>query len=564
MSEIVEPKASVRTPTESRRRISLIWVVPIVTVLIAAWLIWDTLSKRGPTITITFESGEGLRAGQSHVMYKDLDMGLITNIALSSDRSHVVVTAEMTRQADPLMTSGAQFWVVKPRFFAGNISGLETLLSGSYIELLPAAEPGTRQQRSFTGLEEPPVLQAHVPGRAFLLKADRIGSMSVGSPVFYRDLAVGEVLGWDLGELAQSVTIHAFVRAPFDQYVHDESQFWDASGISVKLGADGVKVQVESLKAVLLGGVAFDTPAISHAAAPSAENHTFALYANHDAAVNAGFERRVKCLAYFPGSVAGLSPGANVTFQGLRVGEVTDVELQYDPKSDTIQVPVHFEVQPERIAGIKLVEGRGPVANARMLVQRGMRAQLESANLITGQMQVALAFVPDAPPAELQIQGDTLIVPTVAGGFAGITNAVNQLLAKLNQMPFDQIGKDISSTLQGVNGLVNGPQLAQSLTALQGTLASAEQLVKQLDNGVAPAMKQLPGISTNLHDSLAQADKLLISLGSAYGDNSTFSRDLDRLMPQLSDLVRSLRTLSDLLTRHPEALVRGRTNQGAE
>ena len=238
MTDVTQPTAAVRSRVDRRRRMSLIWVIPLVTVLIAAWLVWDTYSKRGPTITITFDGAEGLQAGQSHVKHKDLDMGLVKSLVLTKDLQHVLVTVQMNREAEPLLTDRAQFWVVKPRFSAGNISGLSTLLSGSYIALLPAAEGGEKQ-RHFTGLENPPVLQSNIAGRTFLLKANRIGSVSPGSPIFYRDLSVGEVLGWDLGDMAETVTIHAFVRAPFDQYVHDDSRFWNASGVSVKLGRRG-------------------------------------------------------------------------------------------------------------------------------------------------------------------------------------------------------------------------------------------------------------------------------------------------------------------------------------
>ena len=258
MSDLIQPPtASVRSRADKRRRLSLIWAIPLVTALIAAWLVWDTYSKRGPLITITFDTAEGLQADQSHVKHKDVDMGVVQSAVLTPDLQHVLVTVRMNKAAEPLLTDRTQFWVVKPRFFAGNISGLSTLFSGSYIELLPAAEGG-KEERHFTGLENPPVLQSNVPGRTFVLKANRIGSINLGSPIFYRDLPVGEVLGWDLGDMAATVTVHAFVRKPFDQYVHDDSRFWNASGVSVKLGADGVQLQLESLRALLLGGIAFE------------------------------------------------------------------------------------------------------------------------------------------------------------------------------------------------------------------------------------------------------------------------------------------------------------------
>ena len=565
MSAVAQPEPPSSAPRWMRgAALSPIWAIPIVSVLIAGWLVWDTLSKRGPLVTVTFQAAEGLQAGQSRVRHRDVDVGLVERIALSPDLGHVVLTIRMNREAEPLLAEGARFWVVKPRLFAGSLSGLGTLLSGSYVGVAPPASAGGQRQTSFTGLENPPLLEAHEPGRTFLLRADRLGSVSLGSPVFYRDLPVGEVLGWDLGEMAENVTIHAFVRAPFDQYVRDGSRFWNASGVSLKLGAEGVQLQVESLRALLMGGIAFDTPAAARASEASAADHAFPLHPSQEAANNAAYHRRVQFVSYFPGSVSGLGPGSPVTFQGLRLGHVTGLELEYDAASDTLRVPVRFEVEPERVADMGLAEGRGPVANTRLLVERGLRAKIESANLLTGQMQVALEMVAHAEPAELRVEGDVLVLPAVPGQFAGITDTVNQLLAKLDKLPFEQIGQSVNDTLKGVDGLVNGPELKQSLVSLQATLASVQDLAKQLDQGLAPAVRQLPGIASGLQGTVAQANRLLQSADRGYGENSRFSRDVDRLMQQLNDAARSLRILADLLTRHPEALVRGRTGQGAQ
>ena len=281
------------------RHLSWIWAIPVVTLLIGGWLAWDTLSNRGPLIAVSFLDAEGLQAGQSHVRHKDVDMGLVQSIALSKDQQRVIVRVRMNRAAEPLLTDAARFWVVKPRFFAGSVSGLETLLSGAYIELLPGA-PGGKPTRDFTGLEDPPVLQTDEPGTTFLLHAPRIGSISLGSPVFYRDLTVGQVLGWDIADMADSVTIHAFVHAPFNRYVHDGSHFWNASGAALSLGPKGVQLQLESLRALVLGGVAFDTPADARATPISAANHNFALYATQDAAQHASFAEPIHPLPTSP------------------------------------------------------------------------------------------------------------------------------------------------------------------------------------------------------------------------------------------------------------------------
>jgi paraquat-inducible protein B len=556
------PRAVVRSQLDRRRRLSLIWAIPIVSALIGGWLAWRTLWERGPLITITFESASGLTAGQSHVRHKDVDMGLVERIGLSKDLQRVVVTVRMTREAEPLLTDKAQFWIVKPRFFAGAVSGLETLVSGSYIELQPSAAGG-KSTTTFTGVETPPVLTSDVPGHTFLLRAPRLGNITLGSPIFFRDLDAGEVLGWDIGNMAETVTVHAFVRAPYDQYVHDNSRFWNDSGAKVSLGPNGLQLQIDSLRAVLLGGIAFDTPDHGRGFAESQENHVFPLYDSEDAADSAAFPRRLHFVANFQSSVAGLSPAAAVTLHGIKIGDVSSVGLQYDKSLDSVVAPVHFSVEPERIGELNLPSGGDLDMKIADLVHRGLRVRLDSASLLTGQKQLAMDIYPDAPPAVLTKQGDTYIIPVLPGGAEDIATAAGALMGKLDSIPFHQIGDNLSKLLVGLNGLVSGPELQQSLASLHTTLAGADTLVQRLNSSTETLPQKLPDIIAELDGASKRLNALVASVQSGYGGNSDFSRDANRLLAQLSDTARSFRVLADLLTRHPEALIRGRTEQGS-
>jgi paraquat-inducible protein B len=558
MTNLAEQRTLPQATTRRSRRFSIIWIVPLAAVAIGGWLAWDTLSKEGPTIKISFDGGEGLQAGQSQLKYKDIVFGTVKSLALSPDQTHVVVTVATTREAGPLLTEGTAFWVVKPRLFAGNISGIETLLSGSYIGMLPAATAG-KSQREFVGREDPPVLGAHVAGRTFFLKSKRIGAVSVGSPIFFRDLAVGEVLGWDIADMAEYVTIHAFVRAPYDSYVHDQTRFWNASGVSIKLGGTGIDVQMESLKALLLGGVAFETPVADIHTAETSEDHVFPLFADRETANAASYTRKIPAISYFSGSVSGLAPGAAVTVHGLKVGEVTDVRLTYDAAKDAVLAPVRYEIEPERVVGVGKRLFKTDAESVQALLKQGLRASLQSANLITGQQNVALDFVTDAPAAEVSMDGQDFVVPAgEGGGFAGLTASATELLNKVNQMPFDQIGKNLDGILKSVSDLAQGPQMKKALTELAGMMASAQNMVQNLNSGLSPAAKQLPEVTAGLQKTLANANKLVLSLDSGYGDNTKFNRDMDRLLAQANDALRSIRALSDLLARHPEALIKGR------
>ena len=564
MNDQPAPDGISQAVTRRRRRVPLVWLVPIVSLLIGAWLAWDTYAKRGPTITIRFQTAEGLQAGQSHLKYKDVDMGAVKTITVSPDLASVIVTIDTTRQADSLLTDKTVFWVVRPGLFAGRVSGLDTLLSGPYIQMLPSNEPGT-PKRDFVGLEDPPVLISNEPGHTFLLRADRIGTINPGSPIFFRDVDVGTVLGYDLGDMASNVTIHAFIRKPYDSYVHDDTHFWNASGLSVNLSGSGISVQLESLRAILLGGIAFDSGPDSSKDPISAADHVFTLYASREEAEAVGFGHLIYLRSFFPGSVGGLSAGAPVTLHGLKIGEVTHVGLQYKPATDEIVAPVEYRIEPGRIANVVAAEDGKQGAVAELMVKRGLRATLQGANLLTGTKLIALDFYPKAPPQSLTRDGDFLIMPTTtAGGFDTIEQSATDLLNKFNAIDFTKIGENITDLTVSLNDLVSGPQLKQSLVALNGTLLSVQDLTRKLDSGLTPALKGLPEMTRQLQDTLTKTNKLLASVDTGYGNNSKFLRDLDQLMPQLTDAVRSLRGLADLLQRHPEALIRGRTDKGTE
>jgi paraquat-inducible protein B len=562
MSE-TEPNLG-RSGIRRRRRFPVIWAIPVVAIAIGAWLAWDTLRKEGPRIVVTFDDAEGLTVGQSQLKFKDITLGTVKSLDFTQDRRHVLVAIATTAQAEPFLTSGTQFWVVKPRLFAGTISGFSTLLSGSYIGMLPGP-PTAKAERDYVGREEPPVLNAEVAGRTFLLKSDQLGSVSLGSPVFYRGLSVGEVLGWDIGALAENVTIHAFVRAPFDEYVHDQTRFWNASGAAVKLSGGGVELQVESLRAILLGGVAFETPATAPASEVSQADHEFPLFPSQDAARNASYSRKIPLLVYFSSSVRGLAPGSEVVMHGLEIGHVTDVRLNYDVAKEEVVAPVRLEIEPERIVGTGRQVFQDTEAMVKMLVAKGLRATLASGNLLTGEMLVSLDFVPDAPAATVTMQDGMYVFPTSsAGGLSGLQASAGDLLRNVNAIPFASIGQSLASMTKNMSALTDGPQLGQALTALAGTMTEAQTVLKNLNTQMGPALKQLPEIAASLQVTLKQSNQLMRSVDAGYGDNTQFHRDLDRLMAQLNDAVHSFQGLADLLTQHPEALLRGRTGSAAQ
>jgi len=548
------------------RRISLVWAIPIVAALIAVFLGWRTLSQQGPVVVISFHSADGLEPGKTRVKFKDVELGVVDHVVLSPDLSHVEVHAQMHKDADTFLTDRARFWVVRPRLSAAGVSGLETLVSGSYIAVDPGPSGGERQL-AFTGLEDPPIVRSDVAGRTFVLKADRIGSLGPGSPVFFRDFSVGYVLGYDAGNMGDNVTIHVFVRAPYDQYVRDGSRFWNASGLSLKVGSDGVDVQMASLQALISGGITFDTPQSAASEEPSREAAEFPLYTSEADAISARFQRRVQLVSYMQGSsVRGLDRGSPVEMYGIRIGTVTEVKLEFDRATNGFRLPVHFEIEPERLGLLEdtAKSPEGVQTAAVEMVGRGLRSQVRGANLLTGQLVLALDYFPDAPKAEIARDGQSIVFPSMPPQMEGLTRSASEIMDKLSRLPLDQIAQNLNGTLHGANQLANAPELMQTIQSLAVTMASLQDVMKRVDAGVSPALRRLPEITAGLQTAVTRANKLAGSVDTSYGDGSKFRRDLDRLMTQVNDMARSVRVLTDLLSQNPEAMVRGWSGQEAE
>jgi len=450
--------------------------------------------------------------------------------------------------------------VVKPRFFAGSVSGLHTVLSGAYIEFKPSIEPADAVY-AFTGLEDPPVLQADVPGVEFRLVSPRLGSLSLGSPILFRDQTVGEILGWDVAELAESVTIHAFVRAPFDQYVRDSTRFWNASGVSLALGNEGLHVQLESLRALVLGGIAFDTPPKGATASRSPPGHEFTLYPTREAADAALYIRSPPLVAIFTGSVAGLAAGSEVRLRGLKVGEVESVRLEYNATHDNVVAVARFYVEPSRIAHMPTPGDVSVRARLAQLIHRGLKVRIDYGNVVTGSKVLTLDLFANDTPGEISARDGAIVIPTIDSS-GDMMATMSYVMDQLASMPFAQIGQNLSETLAGTSALTNDPHAQALARVLKAATEATQSLATNLNKGVEPVAQRLPAIARHLDETITRADKLMASIEAGYGANSQLNRDTTRLLTQLADTARSIRVLADLLTRHPEALIRGRTGQG--
>jgi paraquat-inducible protein B len=541
-----QPTAALR-----RRRFSPIWLMPIVAAGLAGWLGWKTLVERGPTIIITFESADGIEAGRTRIMHKNVTLGLVEAVDFSDDLSHVIVRARMNRTASSHLAAGSRFWVVRPRLSVAGVSALNTLVTGAYIEMEPG--PG-EAAREFVGLEGPPLLHSTAPGRRFTLLADRLTSLSQGSPVYFRGVQVGEVEGFNLAKDSKNVEVHLFVRAPHDLLVHDQTRFWNASGLQLSASASGFHVNTESLESLVTGGIIFDTLAPNVSAEESADGTTFRLYQDATSAQNEPYGARLSYVLQFQGSVRGLTIDAPVELEGIRIGRVSDIRLSTVAEDGTVRMPVTIEIEPDRL-GVPAdtpSEDMQKVTDKMLetMVSRGLRAQLKTGSLLTGQRLVSLDFIPDTQQAALVRHGVDDELPTIdSADLDTVTRSANQLLSKLIALPLPEVLQELHGTVASANRLVSSPEMTRALRSLDRALANTDRLTRDADAQLGPLLRSLRESAQHADAAFASADDMMRA-----------GADLPKAIKELGNAARSMRILSDYLEQHPEALLRGKAS----
>jgi paraquat-inducible protein B len=523
-------------PARSRwSGLPLIWILPVVVVLAGTFVVIHEILAQGTSIEIRFHNAEDLEANKTKIRYKDVEIGEVRDIHVSKDRKEVVVNAVIHRDASEYLLEDTRFWVVRPRISAAGVTGLSTLVSGAYISV-EVGQAATRSKH-FVGLEVPPIVTVDLPGREFVLNTEDLGSLNIGSLVFYRHIIAGQVVGYDMNPGGNGVTLKIFVNAPFDTYVTAATRFWQASGIDMSINSDGVKLRTESLTAILQGGIAFrGLPGGEPSLVPA--DTAFTLYPDQDRAMRPTETEIRTFVMYFKGSLRGLSAGAPVELHGIAVGEVKSADLEYDPHAGALRFPVVVDLYPQRIRGRKSASAArsGAEASSRALfdslVAHGMRAELKVGNLLTGQQYVDLDMHAGVPAEKIWWNEQPSIFPTVSNGLDEIQDSIATIARKLSQVPFDQISSRLLSTL----------------ASLDQTLKSTDQLMRHVDGSLAP---QVEATLTEAREAMKNAKDLL-------AQDAPLQSDLSATLLQLSRAAKAVTALVDYLERHPESLLRGK------
>ena len=521
---------SVITKAQRRWAPQIIWIIPIVAILVGLGLMYKAVVDHGPTITVAFKSGDGLIAGKTNVKYKEVDIGLVKTVVLSEDHQQVLATIELNKDASDFSNKDTRYWIVRPRITASGVTGLSTLLDGPFI----AADIGKSTEKidSFVALEVPPILTGGTPGREFILRAPTLGSHNIGTPVYFRRLNVGQVVAYDLDKDGKYVSIRVFIEAPYDQYVTNNTRFWNASGIDVSLNAEGIQMQTESLVAVIAGGIAFEAPQTSQDISDRLVNHpnqgnasdakqgattlteraqpdaVFSLFSTRIIAMKQPDARVERFIINFKQSVRGLSIGAPVEFRGVNMGEVVSIETAMDPRTYEIVQPVEIFLYPDRLKIRSLKNGKllprpeNELSRLKTLIAKGFRAQLRTGSYLTGQQYIGLDFFPGSPKYTLDVSKYPLEIPAIPGAF-----------------------EDIEKTMANV-------------------IKNTDRLVKKLDDQILP-----------------EFDKTLKNINAITQSDSPLQTDMRDSLRELTKAASSIKTLTDMLDQQPQSLIFGKPQE---
>ncbi|SHE65847.1 paraquat-inducible protein B [Loktanella atrilutea] len=499
------------------RRLSFVWIVPILALIVSVTVAWQSFANRGVEIEISFNNASGVTAGETAIKYRDVDVGQVERVEFSPDLQEVLVYARVDKNIAPFLDADAKFWVVRPEVGLRGVSGLDTVLSGVYIEGDWNRDPQVAQT-AFVGLETAPITLADQDGSAIVLRTNDGSALSAGAPILHQGIEVGVLGSPELQDDGLTVLVDAFINAPYDKLITTNTRFWDTAGFSVSLGAAGVSLNVGSLASLLEGGVAFDT--VVSGGAPMKDLQVFDLFSDEETARNSLFNDagrpKLNVAVLFDGSVSGLSVGSEVRFQGLRVGQVAELGAVVidDPDEARVELRTVLAIEPGRLG---LGEDATPQDALDLLadfVGQGLRARLVTGNILSGSLVVELVEVADAPEAILDVSAKPFpVIPTTVSNITDVADQAQGVLNRINNLPIEEIMTSAIDLMDSANALVRSDGVMQTPEQVAGLLADARGLIG------SPALQAVPdqiaAVVEQARTILGQVSGVMTMVGNA-------------------------------------------------
>ena len=565
------------------RKFTAIWIIPITAVVIGAWMVAWTYLTEGPEIRITFDTARGLTEGKTVVKFRDVEMGQVQQVLLSEDMQSVTAVIKMRREAEPLLREDTQFWIVTAQIGGGAITGLDTILSGAYIQIEPGVEGG--KKRDFVGLEKPPPTPIDAPGIRLTLESERSSSVSTGDPILYHGFKVGRVESMTFDPEKKQFKHVIFIDAPYDSLVNSATRFWDVSGISLSAGAEGFQISTGSMESILLGGVTFGVPPGLQPGEAVEANTRFRLYPTFKDILESPYQYRGYYVVAFKQSVKGLLPKSPVEYRGIQIGEVERIMLKElvekglrdNSEPQGLPIPVLIYLEPARFALPDAQASLDLMLETFMIsVENGMRATLGQGNLLTGAQVVELDYFEDAPAAKIEEFEGYPTLPTIVTGLSGLEHKISSLLDKANDMPIGEIISslnlavaELTATLKAVRGIAESENLNKLPAELEGTLAALRSLLESEDTRAIPGevLASIEALQAILEDEGIREipGELKSTLSAAkfqLQGESPEAYQLNKTLKEVETTARALREFLDTLEKKPESLIRGKSDTG--
>ncbi|RWR01995.1 paraquat-inducible protein B [[Pantoea] beijingensis] len=514
---------------EQIKRWSPVWIIPIVTVLIGAWILFYHFSHQGPEVTLITTNAEGIEGGKTTIKSRSVDVGIVESAVLSDDLHHVEIKARLNSGMEKLLHGDSAFWVVKPQIGREGVTGLNTLLSGAYIEL----QPGTKgaNQEHYQLLDAPPLAPPDAKGVRITLDSKKAGQLNAGDPVLFRGYRVGSVETSNFDADKRAMRYQLFISAPYDRLITTNVRFWKDSGIAVDMSASGMRVEMGSLTTLFSGGVSFDVPDGRELGHPAQNNAEYQLFDDQRSIQDSLFTEHQDFVMFFNDSIRGLQPGAPVEFRGIRLGTVAQVPFLVPGTNQQLntdyRIPVLIRIEPERF-----INRLGGNFNLEQHLQdgkkRGLRAALKSGNLLTGSLYVDLDFYENVQPyTGPNAIGGYEIIPTTSGGLSQIQQKLVAALDKVNALPLNPMidqatntlaesqrtMRELQKTLNNLNQLTSSQSMKDLPQDMQKTLRELNRSMKGFQPG-SPAYSKMVGDMQRLDQVLRELQPVLKTLNS--------------------------------------------------
>lgn len=516
------------------KRWSPVWIIPIVTILIGAWILFYHFSHQGPVVTLITTNAEGIEGGKTTIKSRSVDVGVVESAVLTDDLHHVEIKARLNSGMEKLLRQDSAFWVVKPAIGREGITGLGTLLSGAYIELQPGSKGETAAQYQL--LDAPPLAPLDAKGIRITLDSEKAGQLNAGDPVLFRGYRVGSVETSAFDADKRMMTYQLFITAPYDRLVTNNVRFWKDSGIAVDMSASGMRVEMGSLTTLFSGGVSFDVPEGWERGQQAENKAEYRLFNDQRSIQDSLYSEHKDFLLFFNDSIRGLQKGAPVEFRGIRLGTVAEVPFTMPGIAQSLKndyrIPVLIRIEPDRFQK-QLGKDFDFEQHLKDGISQGLRASLKSANLLTGSLYVDLDFYNNVKPATGPVTFASYeLIPTVSGGLAQIQQKLMDSLDKINSLPLNPLLNEATGTLK---------ESQRTLREMQKTLDSLNQITS------SQSMQELPADMQSTLRELNRSMKGFQPGSPAYNKMVGDMQRLDQVLRELQPVLKTLNTKSNAL-----------------